>query len=93
MYQQENFESRRVAKCLGLQPLYAGDRDCIVAIDGPPLEEFCDVSQGGLAKISLMSRKGVSERISYMHLTSNSEYQNVLATERHQKNMLGFFHF
>ena len=28
MYQQENFESRRVAKCLGLQPLYAGDRDC-----------------------------------------------------------------
>ena len=63
----------------------------IVAIDGPPLEEFCDVSQGGLAKISLMSRKGVSERISYLHLTSNSEYQNVLATERHQKNMLGFF--
>ena len=62
----------------------------IVLIDGPPLEEFWDVSQGGLAKISWMSRKGVSERISYLHLTSNSEYQNVLATERHQKICLAF---
>ena len=84
MYQQENFESLRVAECLGLQPLYAGDRDraavrrilgCLAR--GSP-KDFFDVSQGGLRKNS------------YLHLTSNLEYQNVSATERHPKICLAF---
>ena len=58
---------------------------------GPPLEEFWDVSQGGLLKISLMSRKGVSEKFvltPYEQLRVSECISNGTSSQ----NMFGFFH-
>ena len=65
----------------------------IVAIDWPPLEEFCDVSQGGSRKDFFDVSQGGLRKNFVLAPYEQLRVSEYISNGTSSKNMLGFFHF